>query len=843
MITKQSEKTVKQSEDFPSTRFGIKETGLSHIFNVLRNQLYSDKVLAVIREYSCNAVDAHVEVGKKDTPIEVALPNKLSLYLKIRDFGRGLTDTEISEIYAMYGESTKRGTNEQIGQLGLGCKSAFAYGDNFLINSFVDGTKTSYNAFIDPSEIGQISKLSSSKTNEPNGVEIVVPVKQEDCDTFYRKAVDLFKYFRVTPKITGIDNTIVQGDIGLGDVIIKCQDSSQFDWAIYREKNDNHNRRTSHESCIVMGNISYPLDKDALDIVWNGGDEMQVKDDLLDSGLVIRVNIGDLHITANRESLEYTKSTKAKIHSYLEDIVNQVPALMGKKFENCKTLWEAKSLYYDAFRSGGFGDRLEKIAKSKGVIWNGIKVKDAYFRRETFKESEVNFLNYRKQDRYGTKKRVKAEQINHIVCDSKICLVEDDCTSHVGRLNRICPLVEEYDTRGDDKLWPSVLLVTFGSPTAKAKWIAEQKFDGKMIKLSSLPKVKLRDIYPSNGSVASNSAKSTKHTSKEFVFNFDYKGHSYDTVRSNYFTEDAIDIEEGGVYIGIDKFFVMNRLEESHEIHPHSFNMMKENFEKIGLTFPKKVHAFKKAKWDKIEAKENWVCLFDILEKSILEHLEENNVKQDLIDFTYAESHYDNNRGHRNRYRYGGFGRHEEDTDDGISSKIIELFMKLTDKDINKVSMKESPFWTYYNAFMKMSKNKSIKDGTNESKTAALYSFCNDVFSNFFGDHVGSIVRCSEILKDKKKNNSVPSSDLKKLNKRFFGRYPVMKYVDDNFFNGYQEKPKKLFSELSNYINIVDVTFLQSLKDNIFLKQEEVIEQKKRVKKSQKSLDTKPTVI
>jgi hypothetical protein len=101
---------------------------------------------------------------------------------------------------------------------------------------------------------------------------------------------------------------------------------------------------------------------------------------------------------------------------------------------------------------------------------------------------------------------------------------------------------------------------------------------------------------------------------------------------------------------------------------------------------------------------------------------------------------------------------------------------------------------------------------------------------------VGSIVRCSEILKDKKKNNLVPSSDLKKLNKSFFSRYPVMKYVDDNFFSGYQEKPKKLFSELSNYINIVDVTFLQSLKDNIFIQQEEVIEQKKRVKKSRNLL-------
>ena len=159
MITTSTQTTLEQSDNFKSFQFGIKESGLSHIFNVLRNQLYSDKVLAVIREYSCNAVDAHVEVGKGDVPIKVTLPTQMTPELKVRDFGRGLTETEIAEIYAMYGESTKRGSNEQIGQLGLGCKSAFAYGDNFIINSFVKGTKTTYNAFIDPSDIGQISKM------------------------------------------------------------------------------------------------------------------------------------------------------------------------------------------------------------------------------------------------------------------------------------------------------------------------------------------------------------------------------------------------------------------------------------------------------------------------------------------------------------------------------------------------------------------------------------------------------------------------------------------------------------------------------------------------------------
>ena len=43
---------------------------------------------------------------------------------------------DIFDIYATYGESTKRFTNSQNGQLGLGCKSGFAYSNSFLVISY-----------------------------------------------------------------------------------------------------------------------------------------------------------------------------------------------------------------------------------------------------------------------------------------------------------------------------------------------------------------------------------------------------------------------------------------------------------------------------------------------------------------------------------------------------------------------------------------------------------------------------------------------------------------------------------------------------------------------------------
>ena len=56
-----------QSEAF----FNIKDSNVAHIFGILRNKLYSDKPLAIIREYCTNAFDAHIEAGIPERPIEV----------------------------------------------------------------------------------------------------------------------------------------------------------------------------------------------------------------------------------------------------------------------------------------------------------------------------------------------------------------------------------------------------------------------------------------------------------------------------------------------------------------------------------------------------------------------------------------------------------------------------------------------------------------------------------------------------------------------------------------------------------------------------------------------------
>jgi hypothetical protein len=350
MIQNTSFNTLKSEGIQSAVSFGIKDTGLAHIFNVLRNQLYTDKIGAVVREYSANAYDANVEVGNPETPITITLPSKLSKLFKIRDHGRGLSQQDIQDIYCFYGESTKRQSNAFIGQLGLGSKSAFAYGDNFVINSFTDGQVRSYNAFIDPSGIGQIALLSTKDTDEPNGVEIVIPVKGEDANYFGKAIKRYLRFFKVRPKIVGMDKDEY-------DKTFAKPISVGAGWSFYENTEDSR-------PMAVMGNIAYPIDRAALKFIAGSETDTQLNY-LFNSSIVIDFNIGDLDVAASREGLQYTERTIESIKSkgagivktLVTDIQKQVSEHANSEFAAKKFMSEMDNLV------GGFYNIRQLVKK------------------------------------------------------------------------------------------------------------------------------------------------------------------------------------------------------------------------------------------------------------------------------------------------------------------------------------------------------------------------------------------------------------------------------------------------------------------------------------------------
>jgi len=291
--------------------------------NILSSGLYANKIRAIIRELSCNAVDSHVAAGKANTPFDVHLPNALEPHFSIRDYGTGLNHEQVTNIYTTYFESTKTNSNEFIGALGLGSKSPFSYTDNFTVTAIQGNKKGIYTAFINEQGVPSIALMMEEETTEPNGVEVRFSVNERyDFEKFRSEARSVYKWFKLQPVVSGADNfTVPEIDYETKDIIPGV-----------------HSLSDARISYAVMGNISYPIE------VPQADQSLGNLRSLLSCGLVIEFDIGELDFQASREGLSYIPQTIASIKTKLEKINVALAQVLSKEADVIKNNWE-KALF------------------------------------------------------------------------------------------------------------------------------------------------------------------------------------------------------------------------------------------------------------------------------------------------------------------------------------------------------------------------------------------------------------------------------------------------------------------------------------------------------------------
>src|SRR5579863_1325514 len=94
-------------------------------FETMSSRLYSDKIRAVLRELACNAWDAHAAANKSDVPFEVHLPTDFEPWFEVKDYGTGMSQYDIVNLFCTYFGTNKSDSDKFIGALGLGSKSPF----------------------------------------------------------------------------------------------------------------------------------------------------------------------------------------------------------------------------------------------------------------------------------------------------------------------------------------------------------------------------------------------------------------------------------------------------------------------------------------------------------------------------------------------------------------------------------------------------------------------------------------------------------------------------------------------------------------------------------------------
>lgn len=293
--------------------FTVKQDNLAHIFSILRNSLYSDKALAIIREYTTNAQDAHVDAGIDDTPIKVVLPTSFNNNLCIRDYGKGLSAEGIFTVFNSYGESTKRSTNSQVGMMGLGSKSAFSYVNDFVIKSYHGGKESTYIAFIDETNIGKVSLVSETETDQ-TGLEIIIAIKHRDIRAFNDTFVKFLSRFEPKPNVLNCQDFDYYVENNKRSFYIKGDD-----WGMIRGYRVNN--------VIRMGNVDYEFSTESLKLTINETMDLKgFQNDRL--YLYIDAPIGSVVPSASRESLEMNTKTinyiKNKMYAIKDSIIETV---------------------------------------------------------------------------------------------------------------------------------------------------------------------------------------------------------------------------------------------------------------------------------------------------------------------------------------------------------------------------------------------------------------------------------------------------------------------------------------------------------------------------------------
>ena len=152
--------------------------GMKQACQIFRDNIYTDKILAVVREWVSNAVDEHLKHGIEN-PVQTGVKEGRFF---VRDFANGLDDNGIRNVFGKYFRSTKSNSDQPIGGFGVGAKAGHCYQDVFYVTSFYNGTKTVYSCILGGDEsgasIGQVIEMSQEPTNE-SGLLVEIDIKAE----------------------------------------------------------------------------------------------------------------------------------------------------------------------------------------------------------------------------------------------------------------------------------------------------------------------------------------------------------------------------------------------------------------------------------------------------------------------------------------------------------------------------------------------------------------------------------------------------------------------------------------------------------------------------------------
>lgn len=322
--------------------YGIGETHTSTIhatpqmFEVLSNQLYTNKPAAIVRELVCNAIDAHLEAGKADTPIRIHLPTFLEPHFEVRDYGTGIDPTDVPDRMMSFGGGDKHTKADLIGAFGLGMKSPWSLTDQFTVETRWHGRKVLFSAYIQESGLPGCAQLSEVETDEPNGVTVYVPLGTTHLDTA-SFAQTLMAIYRRSPVAITVspERDWVEPE--------SCTPLATIDRPVEGvQKTEIIPGRPG--VVVTMGPVPYQLNN----VEYLGAIREYLDEDTdalwfnlrHNYGFELHVDLGVVQVTASREAISEDQRTKDFLHRALVESIKQLKERLENHVQHADTFYQ-----------------------------------------------------------------------------------------------------------------------------------------------------------------------------------------------------------------------------------------------------------------------------------------------------------------------------------------------------------------------------------------------------------------------------------------------------------------------------------------------------------------------
>ena len=304
----------------------------STMFDMVSAKVYTDTIMAGIREYSTNAVDACIAAGLKPK-FKVHIPTMLEPHFSVRDYGTGLSDEDIKGLFSTIGASTKRNSNDFNGVFGIGKMAALAYGTEFTVSSYFNGAKISY-VVTTQQGLPKMVSMGSVKTDEHNGLEISYEVKQKDIDTFVDRCEKVYRYFDHKPI------TNVELDYKPERIVI-----SGSDWRLEESSGYSYGHRDY--ALAITGNVAYKIDASP----FNDASISR----LLESNMRFDVPLGAVSINPGRESLSLDEGSIAYLTNRFKAAQKEALQAIENTVATLPTEWDRMVAYEKALKEAPYG--------------------------------------------------------------------------------------------------------------------------------------------------------------------------------------------------------------------------------------------------------------------------------------------------------------------------------------------------------------------------------------------------------------------------------------------------------------------------------------------------------